>query len=177
MEDAHLRRRPGDEHPLDPEPGQDGRQLGPLEGRVSVLEEDRLVVCGSDFGDELARLPLLDRLADDLPGLCVLTAVVHVHDRYSPRPGLREERHEDGVPTAVAFEESVAVLVAEVLEHVDEKKGFGHPEVFPAPSQPCNLSLLGSAKASQPLFLDTSSFDQREATGIRSNPCGRTAAD
>jgi hypothetical protein len=44
------------------------------------------------------------------------------------------------VATSVAFKQSVAVLVAEVLEYVDEKEGIGHPEVFPAPSQTCNLS-------------------------------------
>lgn len=141
-----------------PSPASTARNSVPSKAE-SILEKDWLAVCGSDFGDELARLPLLDRLADDLPGLRVLTAVVRVHDRHSARPGLREKRHEDGVPTAIAFEQSVAVLVVEVLEHVDEKEGFDHPEVFPAPSPTCNLSLFGSAKPSQPLFLDTSSFD------------------
>jgi hypothetical protein len=44
------------------------------------------------------------------------------------------------VPTALAFKQSVSVLVAEVLEYVDEEESIGHPEVLPTPSRTCNLA-------------------------------------
>jgi hypothetical protein len=47
-------------------------------------------------------------------------AVVGEDDRRAASPGVFQEGHECGVSAPVALEQRVAVLVAEILEHVDE---------------------------------------------------------
>src|SRR3954451_14211657 len=145
LEDAHLGRCARHQHLLDTEGREQLREPGRLERRVGVLEHDGLALRGRYLSDEPARFTLLDRLADDVAGRSVLSPVVRVDDRRAAGPGVFEEGNERGVPAPVAFEQSVAVLVTEILEHVDEEEGVGHAGFIPIPSRDRNPSALRTA--------------------------------
>src|SRR5215203_5862872 len=134
LEDAHLGCRTRQEHLLDAEAREQARELGALEARVGILEHDGLALRRRDLG-----------------GSGVLAAVVGVDDRRAASPGVLQEGDERGVPAPVALEQCVAVLVTEILEHVDQQKGLGHAVFIPTPSRACNPRAFLTAYPSQSL--------------------------
>jgi hypothetical protein len=121
---THIRRRSCDRELGRAESFEERSKVRPIERRVAALEHDRLAGAGRHLQHEVAALSFggsPEELRHVHAG-----PVIRVDDGGTLVPRRREELHEPRVPQAEAGEETVAVLVLEVLQHVDEKQSL-HP--------------------------------------------------
>ena len=128
LEHAHLGRRAGEEDSLHIELAQDEDQRGRVEGRIAGLHDEALAFARRDLLDEVAGQPLLDSSVNEPGSVTVPDArvVVRIDDRGVVFTRALERRLQGVEPLSVGLEQPVPVLVAEVLDHVDEEQCAGH---------------------------------------------------